>query len=120
MGSRPDPARRRGAPRPRPIQIEYDEDSGLVMFVDELNEEGEAAFCSGEGEEPVVVYAQALLPRAPGFFMVAGTFGGEVSALTPRSAPIIEFEFDEHGRAVSFTIRTHDDELAGTGVRAAC
>jgi len=104
-------------PRPRPIRIEYDERSGLVRFVDALNEEGEAAFYSGEGEEPDVVYGQALLPRGPGFFMLAGTFGGEVSAVSPQFAPLVEFEFDEDGRAVSFTIRSPDDELQATGVR---
>ena len=50
--------------------------------------------------------------------MIAGTFGGEVSAVSPRSAPMVEFEFDEDGRAVSFTIRSPDDEVGGTGVRA--
>jgi hypothetical protein len=105
-------------PRPRPIRIERDEDSGLVHFVDALTEAAEAAFYSGDGDEPVVVYGQALLPRGPGFFAVAGTFGGEVSAVNPRFAPIVEFEFDEDGRAVSFTIRDPDDEVMGTGVRA--
>jgi hypothetical protein len=105
-------------PRPRPIRIEHDEDSGLVHFVDALTEAAEAAFYSGDGDEPVVVYGQALLPRGPGFFAVAGTFGGEVSAVNPRFAPIVEFEFDEDGRAVSFTIRDPDDEVMGTGVRA--
>jgi hypothetical protein len=104
-------------PRPRPIRIERDEDSGLVHFVDALTEAAEAAFYSGEGDEPVVIYGQALLPRGPGFFAVAGTFGGEVSAVNPRFAPIVEFEFDEDGRAVSFTIRDPDDEVMGTGVR---
>jgi hypothetical protein len=105
-------------PRPRPIRIEHDEDSGLVHFVDALTEAAEAAFYSGDGDEPVVIYGQALLPRGPGFFAVAGTFGGEVSAVNPRFAPIVEFEFDEDGRAVSFTIRDPDDEVMGTGVRA--
>lgn len=105
-------------PRPRPIRIEYDEESGLVHFVDRLTEAGEAAFYSADGEEPVVVYGQALLPRGSGAFAVAGTFGGEVSAVDPRFAPIVEFEFDEDGRAVSFTMRDSDDEIAGTGVRA--
>jgi hypothetical protein len=105
-------------PRPRPIRIEHDEDSGLVHFVDALTEAAEAAFYSRDGDEPVVVYGQALLPRGPGFFAVAGTFGGEVSAVNPRFAPIVEFEFDEDGRAVSFTIRDPDDEVMGTGVRA--
>lgn len=105
-------------PRPRPVRIEYDEESGLVHFVDDLLEAGEAAFYSGEGEEPVVVYGQALLPRAPGFFAVAGTFGGEVSAVNPRFAPIIEFEFDDDGRAIAFTIRNPNDAVQATGVRA--
>ena len=105
-------------PRPRPIRIEYDEESELVHFVDRLTEAGEAAFYSADGEEPVVVYGQALLPRGSGAFAVAGTFGGEVSAVDPRFAPIVEFEFDEDGRAVSFTMRDSDDEIAGTGVRA--
>ena len=74
--------------------IEYDEETGLVHFVDDLTVEAEAAFYSGDGEEPVVVYGQALLPRGPGFFAVAGTFGGEVSAVNPQFAPIVEFEFD--------------------------
>ncbi|MBT8488696.1 MAG: DUF2911 domain-containing protein [Gemmatimonadetes bacterium] len=104
-------------PRPRPIRIERDEESGLLRFVDVLNEEAEAAFYSAEGEEPVVIYGQALLPRGPGFFAVAGTFGGEVSAVNPRFAPIVEFEFGEDGRAVSFTVRNPNDEVAGTGVR---
>jgi len=103
--------------RPRPIRIERDEQSGLVHFVDPLVEAAEAAFYSADGEDPVVIYGQALLPRAAGFFMVAGTFGGEVSAVSPRSAPLAEFEFDEDGRAVSFTIRNPNDEVAGTGVR---
>jgi hypothetical protein len=105
-------------PRPRPIRIEYDEESGLVHFGDLLTEAAEAAFYSGEGEDPDVVYGQALLPRGSGFFAVAGTFGGEVSAVSPRFAPIAEFEFDQDGRAVSFAIRNPDDEVAGTGVRA--
>ena len=105
-------------PRPRPIRIEYDEESGLVHFVDRLTEAAEAAFYSAEGEEPVVIYGQALLPRGAGAFAVAGTFGGEVSAVNPRFAPIVEFEFDAAGRAVSFTVRNPDDEIAGTGVRA--
>jgi len=104
-------------PRPRPIRIEYDEESGLVQFVDRLTEAAEAAFYSGEGEEPVAIYGQALLPRSPGFFAMAGTFGGEVSAVSPNSAPLIEFEYDEEGRAVSFTIRNPRDELQGSGVR---
>lgn len=106
------------ASRPRPIRIEYDEETGLVHFVDRLVEAGEAAFYSNEGEEPEVVYGQALLPRGAGAFAVAGTFGGEVSAVNPRFAPIIEFEFDADGRAVSFTIRDPRDEIQGTGVRA--
>ena len=105
------------AERPRPIRIEYDEETGLVHFVDKLVEEGEAAFYSAEGDEPVVVYGQALLPRGNGAFAVAGTFGGEVSAVNPRFAPIVEFEFDEDGRAVSFTVRNPRDEIDGTGVR---
>lgn len=105
-------------PRPRPIRIDYDEDTGLVQFVDALTEAAEAAFYSGEGEDPVVIYGQALLPRTTGFFMLAGTFGGEVSAVSPRFAPLVEFVFDADGRATSFTIRNPDDEIVGTGVRA--
>lgn len=104
-------------PRPRPIRIGYDEESGLVRFVDLLTEAAEAAFYSKEGEEPVVIYGQALLPRGSGAFAVAGTFGGEVSAVNPRFAPIVEFDFDADGQAVSFTIRNPDDEVQGTGVR---
>jgi hypothetical protein len=104
-------------PRPRPIRIEYDQETGLVHIVDELFEAAEAAFYSGEGEEPVVIYGQALLPRGSGYFTVAGTFGREVSAVNPRFAPMIEFEFDEEGRAVSFTIWSPDEEVQGTGVR---
>ncbi len=105
------------AERPRPIRIDYDEATGLVRFHDPLTEEAEAAFYSGEGEDPEVVYGKALLPRGSGFFTVAGTLGGEVTALNPRFAPIIEFEFDGDGRAVSFTIRGPDDEVQATGVR---
>ncbi|MEJ2538964.1 MAG: DUF2911 domain-containing protein [Gemmatimonadota bacterium] len=105
-------------PRPRSIHIEYDEPSGLVRIVDPLSEAAEAAFYSGDGEEPMVVYGQALLPRGAGAFAIAGTFGGEVSAVDPRFAPIVEFEFDDEGRAVSFTVRDADDEVAATGVRA--
>jgi hypothetical protein len=61
---------------------------------------------------------QALLPRGEGFFAIAGTLGGEVSAVNPQFAPIVEFVYDEEGRAVSFTIRGPDDEIEGTGVRA--
>ncbi len=105
------------APRPRPVRIEYDEDSGLVLLVDPLTEEAEAAFYSEEGEAPVVGYGQALLPRSTGFFTVAGTLGGEVAAVNPRFAPIVEFEYDEDGRAVAFTIRGPDDEIRATGTR---
>ncbi|NNF38409.1 MAG: DUF2911 domain-containing protein, partial [Gemmatimonadetes bacterium] len=105
-------------PRPRPVRIEYDEETGIVALVDRLIEAAEAAFYSGEGEEPVVVYGQALLPRERGFFTVAGTLGGEVSAVNPRVAPIAEFEYDEAGRAVAFTIRGPDDEVEATAVRA--
>lgn len=105
-------------PRPRSVRIEYDEPSGLVRLVDPLNEAAEAAFYSGNGEEPLVVYGQALLPRGAGAFAIAGTFGGEVSAVDPRFAPIVEFEFDDTGRAVSFTVRNAEDEVAATGVRA--
>lgn len=105
-------------PRPRPIRIDYDEGTGLVWFVDALTEAAEAAFYSAEGEEPVVIYGQALLPRGSGYFAVAGTFGGEVSAVNPRFSPIVEFEFDGDGRAVAFTIRGPDDRVHGTGVRA--
>jgi len=104
-------------PRPRSIGIDYDQDSGLVHWVDPLTEAAEAAFYSGEGEQPVVVYGQALLPRGAGFFAMAGTLGGEVSAVSPRFAPIVEFEYDDEGRAVSFTVRGPDDEVQGTGVR---
>lgn len=105
-------------PRPRPIRIEYDEGSGLVHFVDPLTEAAEAAFYSGDDEDPVVIYGQALLPRGPGFFAVAGTFGGEVSAVNPQFALIVEFVFDDDGRGVSFTVRDPNDEIVGTGVRA--
>ena len=105
-------------PRPRPVRIEHDEDSGMVLLVDALLEAAEAAFYSGEGEQPVVEYGQALLPRGEGFFAIAGTLGGEVSAVNPQFAPIVEFVYDEEGRAVSFTIRGPDDEIEGTGVRA--
>ncbi len=104
-------------PRPRPVSIEHDEETGLLHFVDALIVAAEAAFYSSEGEEPIVVYGQALLPRGEGFFAVAGTFGGEVSAVSPRFAPIVEFEFDEDGRATAFTIRNPNDEIVGTGVR---
>ncbi len=104
-------------PRPRPIRIDHDPESGLVRFVDPLMEAAEAAFYSGEGEEPVVTYGQALLPRGSGFFTVAGTLGGEVTAVNPRFATIIEFEFDETGRAASFTIRGSNESVQGTGVR---
>lgn len=106
------------AVRPRPISIDFDEDTGLVTFVDPLTVAAEAAFYSSEGEQPVSVYGQALLPRGSGFFMVAGTLGGEVAAVNPQFSSIIEFEFDEDGRAVSFTIRGPDDSVQGTGVRA--
>ena len=105
-------------PRPRPIRIEHDETTGLVHFVDRVFEAAEAAFYSGDGEYPEVIYGQAFLPRGPGFFAVALTFGGEVSAVNPRFAPIAEFEFDEDGRAVSFTIRNPNDNIVGRGVRA--
>jgi len=103
--------------RPRPIRIEHDRESGLVYFVDPLMEAAEAAFYSGEGEQPVVTYGQALLPRGPGFFTLAGTLGGEVSAVNPQFASIVEFEFDEAGRAVAFTIRGANERVQGTGVR---
>ncbi len=104
--------------RPRPVRIDHDRATGLVVFVDPLLEAAEAAFYSEDGEDPVVGYGQALLPRSPGFFTVAGTLGGEVSAVDPQFAPIIEFEYDDAGRAVSFTIRGPRDEVQGTGVRA--
>jgi hypothetical protein len=104
-------------PRPRPIRIERDEQAGIVLFVDPLVEAAEAAFYSEDGEQPVVVYGQALLPRAPGFFAVAGTMGGEVSAVNAQFAPIVEFEYGEDGRAIAFTIRGPDDSVQGTGVR---
>lgn len=104
--------------RPRAIQIHHNAESGLLFFDDALNTAGEAAFYSGSGVDPEVVYGQALLPRSEGFFAIAGTFGGEVSAVNPQFAPIIEFEFDEDGRAVAFTIRGPDDSVQGTGVRA--
>ncbi|MEM7415921.1 MAG: DUF2911 domain-containing protein [Gemmatimonadota bacterium] len=104
--------------RPRPIRIDYDEESGLVHFVDDLLVAAEAAFYSNDGEQPEVEYGQALLPRGAGAFAVAMTFGGEVSAINPRFASILEFDFDENGRAVSFTIRSPDDEIEATGVRA--
>lgn len=103
--------------RPRPIRIERDAESGIVHFVDRLTEQAEAAFYSSDGEEPVVIYGQALLPRSAGAFSLAGTFGGEVSAVNPRAAPIIEFDFDDEGRAVAFTIRSPNDDIQGTGVR---
>ena len=105
-------------PRPRLIRIEHDPVTGIVHFVDPVVEAAEAAFYSGDGEAPIVVYGQALLPRSPGFFAVAGTFGGDVSAVNPRFAPMIEFEFDELGQAVSFSIRDPDDSLTASGVRA--
>jgi hypothetical protein len=105
-------------PRPRPVRIDYDADTGLVLFVDPLVEAAEAAFYSEDGEAPVVVYGQALLPRTSGFFAIAGTMGGEVSAVNAQFAPIVEFEFGEDGRAVAFTIRGPDDSVQGTGVRA--
>lgn len=104
-------------PRPREIRIEHDPESGLVHFVDRLTEAAEAAFYSSEGEEPVVIYGQALLPRGEGFFTVAGTFGGEVSAVSPRSSPMVEFEYDANGRAIAFTMRNARDVVQGTGVR---
>lgn len=104
--------------RPRAIRIEYDDQTQLVRFVDPLAEAAEAAFYSAEGDEPVVVYGQALLPRGPGTFAVAGTFGGEVSAANPRFAPLVEFEYDGEGRAVAFTVRGPDDRVQGTGARA--
>ena len=107
------------APRPRPIRIDHDHESGLLLFDDPLTVAAEAAFYSAEGMEPVAVYGQALLPRTPGFFLVAGTFGGEVSAVSPQFAPLIEFEYNDDGLAVSFTIRDPDGEIQGTGVRAA-
>jgi len=105
-------------PRPRPIRIEHDAESGLLEIVDPLTAAAEAAFYSEEGEAPVVGYGQALLPRSPGFFTVAGTLGGEVAAVNPQFAAIVEFEYDDDGRAVAFTIRGPDDEVQGTGVRA--
>lgn len=105
-------------PRPRPVRIEHDASTGLLRFVDPLTEEAEAAFYSAEGERPVVAYGQALLPRGAGFFMIAGTLGGEVSAVNPRFSPIIEFEYGDDGRAVGFTIRGPDDQVQGTGVRS--
>ena len=90
----------------------------MVIFGDALMVEAEAAFYSADGEEPVVEYGQALLPRGPGFFMLSLTFGGEVSAVSPNFAPLAEFEFDAEGRAVSFSIRDPNDRLIGTGVRA--
>jgi len=100
------------------VRIEYDEGSGLVLLIDPLTAEAEAAFYSEDGEAPVVGYGQALLPRSAGFFTVAGTLGGEVAAVNPRFAPIAEFEFDDEGRAVAFTIRGPDDEVRATGTRA--
>jgi hypothetical protein len=105
-------------PRPRPIRIEHDAETGVVLFVDDLMVDAEAAFYSAEGEEPEVVYGQALLPRGSGFFTVALTLAGEVSAVDPRFSPIIEFDFDDEGQAVSFTIRGPDESVQGTGVRA--
>lgn len=121
-GGRDDPTGRYFAvllaePRPRPIRIGHHPDTGLLEFVDPLTAAAETAFYSGDGLEPVVAYSQALLPRGPGFFTLAGTFGGEVSAVNPRFASILEFEFDDQGRAVSFTVRGPDDEIQGTGVR---
>ncbi len=106
-----------GGERPRSIHIERDEDTGIVHFVDRLTEDAEAAFYSGEGEQPVVIYGQALLPRGGGAYAMAGTFGREVSAVNPRAAPIIEFEFDDEGRAIAFTIRSPNDDIQGTGAR---
>ena len=62
----------------------------MVHFVDRLTEAAEAAFYSGDDEEPVVIYGQALLPRAPRFFCGSpGTFGGEVSAVSPQFAQMV-------------------------------
>lgn len=105
-------------PDPRPVRIDYDQATGLVWFVDPLTEAGEAAFYSADGEEPVVAYGQVLLPRGSGFFVLAGTLGGEVTAVSPRFSPIVEFAFDADGRAVSFTVRNARDQVQATGVRA--
>jgi hypothetical protein len=106
----------RAMPRPRDVDLSYDAGSGLLEMVDPpmiaLMFGDEAA-----ADDAPASFEAVLLPRGPGFFMTAVTMNGEVAFASPSNSAIVEFEYDDQGRAIRFTVRGPNEEIEGVGER---
>lgn len=107
--------------RPRSVRLEWNQDTGAVSFQDPLADAVNEAWDAPEAEEeergPGGTWGQVLVPRGGGSYSVAGMIDGELASFSPEFAALLEFEFDEAGRAIRFTHRWGDDVLRATAVR---
>ena len=102
--------------RPRTVRLERNPRTGTLSFLDPAQDAAFASLYEGEEGPAAGEYGTILLPRAEGVFALAFAINGELVEFDPRTASLLEFEFD-WGRAVRFTLRGPDDEVEGTGVR---
>ena len=100
---------------PRAVRIEHDAATGRLYLLDPGQSEVNVAASGGiPGDHRVAL----LVDRGEGAFALAILQNGEIGSYNPRGSSIMEFEFDESGRAVRWTTRSVRDQVQSTGVRA--
>ena len=105
----------RDVPHERVIRIFRDPETGWLFRTDPDFAPLWASFMGQDESDPRF---EILIPRGDGFFRVAMGVGGQLMGFDPQFAYVMEFRFDDDGRAVSFESRNPDEELAVTGERA--
>jgi hypothetical protein len=93
-----------------------DPDSGYLTPGDPIAVAVIRAAMGGSGLAPPDD-ATILLPRGSGAFVVGNLLHGELASYNPQFSSIIEFEFDDGGRAVSFVERDPNDEIHAIAIR---
>lgn len=106
----------RDMPRPRAVEVAYDPESGYLTLSDPI---AAATMRAGLEDSGLAAPDDAtlLLPRGSGTFMMGNLMGGELASYNPQFSSLIEFEFDDEGRAVSFVERAGNDELNAMALR---
>lgn len=104
----------RDVPTEREVQIVYDAETGRLYRTDAEFAALWSEFLGlGEGDPRF----ELLVPRGEGFFAPTVAVGGQLLSFDPTVTNLMEFEFDEDGRAIRFEVRNADGEVQITGER---
>lgn len=101
--------------RPRSVTIQYDPETSRLYLIDRWEAEMMRAAIGGDEDDD---RTSILLLKADGIFFPAFMMYGDLGGFNEEYESLMEFEFDDSGRAVRWVTRSPADEVVARGERA--